>query len=310
MLVALPVVAALLLPDPTVAAPSALRVVPEHVELTPASTGFPATGEMWVINGGDAPLTVTSFQLVCGCGRIAPWTPTTLAPGEARHVPLRYTVPAKPVGTVLELPIRLEVEGHAASYGIVSTVIIDPLERRVRDFRARRDDPGAARDFFAPGSRIWFERREGDGAVRAADGAGPWSDWDRELRARSRATDFDVDVAERRVTFLLHETNDFGRLLERAPSVVRMTYWFDDADRVRGTLVEGVPPTDPAAAGRLEEFLEWASANRAEALAAIRPNGRIEPSAAAARRWREILLDWRRSTYAPAIDLEAPVLLR
>jgi hypothetical protein len=310
MLVALPVLAGLLLLDPTVPPASALRVVPEHVELTPASTGFPATGEMWVINGGDTPLAVSSFQLVCGCGRIAPWTPTTLAPGEARLVPLRYTIPVKPVGTVLELPIRIDVEGHAAAYGIVSAAIIDPLERRVRDFHAHRDEPGVARDFFAPRSRIWFERREGEGVVRAADGAGPWSAWDRELRARSRTSDFEVDAAARRVTFLLHETNDYGRLLERAPSIVRITYWFDDADQVSGTLVEGVPPTDPTAAGRLDEFLEWATANRAETLAAIRPSGRIEPSAVAARRWREILLDWRRSTYEPAIDLAAPVLLR
>ena len=56
--------------------------------------------------------------------------------------------------------------------------------------------------------------------------------------------------------------------------------------------------------GRFAEFSDWAEANRADALAALMPAGDIVPSLENARRWRELLTEWRAIEGLPPIPTD------
>lgn len=163
---------------------------------------------------------------------------------------------------------------------------------RVKAYRAAHDrgDVAAEAAFLAPGARIFYERREGEGDPLTAGRSGRYAHWDEFFRSRTTLTDWKEEGDA--VSATVHESNDFYRLLDWTPRPYRMTWWLGADGRITAAMVESIPGETKS---RMKEFQEWARANRADELAYLMPNGRIDPTEDRAERFKKILLEWRKA---------------
>ena len=92
------------------------------------------------------------------------------------------------------------------------------------------------------------------------------------------------------ISAVVHETNDYYKLLEWKPVPYRMTWWLDSNGRTREVLLQQLPGQ---ATNRLAEFREWAASAHPGELADLMPNGQIDPTGDRPERWRALLTEWR-----------------
>ncbi|HUP48011.1 MAG TPA: hypothetical protein VNA04_04395 [Thermoanaerobaculia bacterium] len=100
-------------------------------------------------------------------------------------------------------------------------------------------------------------------------------------------------------TAVVRESNDYFRLLERGAVTNEITYYFDEQGRIDGLLIRAAGERPP---GRTAEFLAWARENDAEELAALMPDGEIDPSGDHPPRFRRLLERWRDAARLPPIE--------
>lgn len=265
--------------------------VPTSIDLGAVAVGGDGSTEAWIMNPTERTLRVASIKAGCGCTTVSGLeSGAEIAPGGA----LRVAVSMRAPGTerIKSTTVRVAFETGDPVEVPVSMRAVHPLVARVEAFCAARAaaDTAALAALLADDSRVWYGSRDGDGVRRTIDGRGAWSDWDREMFATVETDEFVVNG--RTVSAYVRESNDYYRLLERAPSQLRVSYTFDADDRIAETLVEGRSST---VEDRLESFLAWAGAHHADELAVIRPGGRIAPSAENAKRWKALLRAWRQS---------------
>jgi hypothetical protein len=150
--------------------------------------------------------------------------------------------------------------------------------------------------FYAADARGWFGQKTGAGAPIAA---GPWRAWDKELRARHAIES--ARIEGNAVIVVSHETNDFARLIDFAGWRATVTYWFNADGRITERLHEPIE-VKPSMRECFAPALDWARQHKAEQLKAIYPDEQFAPSADSAKRWRDLLVEWRKATGKPAID--------
>ncbi|HKO55478.1 MAG TPA: hypothetical protein VJ276_06330 [Thermoanaerobaculia bacterium] len=172
---------------------------------------------------------------------------------------------------------------------ILASCVSQTGQQVVESYRAARDrgDDAAAQRWLAPDARIWFEKKEGPGEPYGRPGS-RYEHWDRYFHSRSTMTDWQSHDGA--LSALVHETNDFYRLLDWQPAPYRLTFRFDDAGRIREVLLTS---TGAKSTSRLEEFESWARAHHPEELAYLLPNGRVDPTGDRPERWTRILTEWR-----------------
>ena len=171
-----------------------------------------------------------------------------------------------------------------------------PLVLKVKEFRAVREkDPQAAQAFLADDPRVWYEKKEGAGQAWRFD-SDPWVHWDKFFKSQS--TDKDWRVEGRAVSVVAVESNDFYRLIERAPSPIRLTWFFNEAGKLSGFLVQSM---SKGQADRLDEFSKWAREHHPTELDYLMPKGRINPEGDRAERWQALLIKWRAAAGLPPI---------
>lgn len=159
-----------------------------------------------------------------------------------------------------------------------------PLVATVTKYREakKKGDLPTQRALLAPGARMWFEKKEGEGSKLGEEGSGdPWKDWDAFFRSESSLEE--TVVLERTVRATVRETNDWYRLVDRPPSRYYMTYDFDDAGKIAGVLVH------------LADFKAWAEASRPGLLETLMPEGKLDPALDKAKLWKSSLLAWRKA---------------
>jgi hypothetical protein len=163
-----------------------------------------------------------------------------------------------------------------------------PLVQKVKEFRAtRKRDPKATQAFLSDDPRVWYEKKEGAGQPWHLD-SDPWAHWDKFFKSQS--TDKDWQVEDRAVSVAVVEINDFYRLIDRAPSPVRLTWFFNDAGKISGFLVQSM---SKGQSDRLGEFSQWARQHHPTELDYLMPQGRIKPEGDRAERWKALLIKWR-----------------
>ena len=162
--------------------------------------------------------------------------------------------------------------------------------RRVQEYRdARaRGDAVAEQSHLAPGARMFFNEKNGDGEPLGI-GKGSWAHWDEYFHSRSEMTDW--RVVDGAVTAVVHETNDFYRLLDWEPQPYRLTWWLDREGRITEVLLTPIP--GGPAKSRMNEFKEWAAKHHPAELEYLMPKGRIDPTGDRAERFAAILREWR-----------------
>jgi hypothetical protein len=174
----------------------------------------------------------------------------------------------------------------------------DPVARvqAYRDAHVRGDVDAESR-FLAPDARMWYETREGDGEPLVAGRSGRYAHWDDYFHSSSTLTDWTVDGDA--VTAVVHEINDFYRLLDWTAKPYRMTWWLDAGGRITGALVKSLPGKAPS---RMEEFKAWAKEHAPEELEYLMPAGRIDPTGDRPERFETLLLRWRAAAGLPPVD--------
>ena len=174
-----------------------------------------------------------------------------------------------------------------------------PLLGRLDTYRAakKRGDYDTAAKYLAVDARIWFEKKEGPGHPLRAKG-GPYADWDRFFNAKS--TRKNVRVTDHTVTYISRETNDYFRLLERVSTPARVTYYFDDDRRITGMLYAGLG--HKRLPDRKEQFVKWADEHYPGEVHRLQPGGSLSPTLQNAKRWKQLLIEWRREAGLPPIE--------
>jgi hypothetical protein len=177
----------------------------------------------------------------------------------------------------------------AVALVLLTACASDRMIRRVQDFRAakERGDTSTAQSSIAPGARLWFENKAGEGEPYTLDG-GSWDHWDQYFHSHNVMTNWRRDGNA--VMADVVETNDFMQMLEYRPAPYTMTWWLDDQRRITGVLIKS-NPAKPV--NRMGEFKEWARGNHPDELAYLLPNGRLDPTGDRPERWRAILTEWR-----------------
>ena len=157
----------------------------------------------------------------------------------------------------------------------------------------------AARALIATDARRWWGERRGEGQPWriGPQSPGPWAGWDAHFRSRKDVVQW-TEGADH-ATVLIRETNDYYKLLDRGSVLNEVTYFFDENRKIDGLLIRGVGERPP---GHTEEFLEWARVNDPRELAALMPDGEIDPSGDHAQRFRRLLNRWREASGLPAIE--------
>lgn len=166
----------------------------------------------------------------------------------------------------------------------------DLLETALR-FRSlvERNELARAQTMVAEDARRWWGSREGEGSSWRVEQPGPWSGWDRHFRSKKEILDV-VENPDRSVTVTLRETNDYFQMLDRGWVMNSVTYYFDEEGLIEGLLIRAEGERSP---GRTEEFLAWARENEPDEIAALMPDGEIDPSGENPVRYRALLERWR-----------------
>jgi len=143
-------------------------------------------------------------------------------------------------------------------------------------------------------ARIWHGKKEGEGAPLRPRG-GPYKDWDKEFCAKSSRED--VRIEGRTLTYISTENNDFYRLIDGTPTRARITYYFDDNDKITGMLYAPLTPRHLRPPDRYDEFEAWANGKYPGLLDSAEMKIPNNP-----KRWRQLLVEWRRDVGLPAIE--------
>jgi hypothetical protein len=169
---------------------------------------------------------------------------------------------------------------------------------RMEEFIAALEsgDRAAIDEFYAPEARRWRGQKTGEGAPVTAD---PWRDWNAELHARCTVKSARIEA--NKVIVEASEINDFARLIDFTGWRAATTYWFNSDGRVTEELCEPVE-VKPSMRECFARALDWARQHKAEELKAIYPDNDFAPSANSAKRWREVLVEWRKATGRPTIN--------
>ena len=173
---------------------------------------------------------------------------------------------------------------------------VSPLIANLDAFRAakKRGDYAEAGKYLAEDARIWFDKKEGSGSPYSAKG-GPYKGWDREFNSSSTREQERTD--NRTVSYISTEMNDFYRLIERQPTPARVTWYFDEDQRITGMLYQGLGRERPGPPDRQGEFEQWAAKRYPGLLDS--PEMKIPNNP---KRWRELLVEWRDDVGLPPID--------
>lgn len=282
------------------AEPVALRVVPASLDLGLAAPEGERRGSVWLINATEEPVHVSEARRSCGCFTLT-FAPTTLGAHQALEVPVVMKAP-KVAGRHVEKSLRFFAGEQLVAEARVELETVRPeVDAVLRYLEARAADPASAAVYLAPGSRLWFGRKEGPGVARDSDGSGPWSAWDRELHATSRhaAPEWMGDAVRIRTT----ETNDYHRLLGIEPRPYHLTFYVDAALQIEGMLVSAIPGTEGTDDAR-EQFEAWAREQHPDAAEQLMPGGQLTPSLENAILCRALLREWRAATGREEVALE------
>ena len=190
----------------------------------------------------------------------------------------------------------LVIVSGMASALVASMGCTHPLQRKLEAYRdaKKRGDITETASFLAPDARIWFNEKEGEGAPLRPEG-GPYAAWDRHFR--STATREGFQVSDRTVSYLSAEINDFYRLIDGKPGQARITYFFDDQDRISGMLYEPLTPKHMRPPDRYDEFKTWAGIHYPGLLETPEMEIPNQP-----QRWRALLTEWRAASGLPVIE--------
>jgi len=168
----------------------------------------------------------------------------------------------------------------------------DPLQAQAEAFFELRDAGklSAARKLIAPGARMWFEARRGEGKPWSLDD--PWMTWDQVFNTRRDYRDWSITDSSVSVTSLGH--SDFDRMVEREPVPARLTLFFDDSRLITGFLIQ--PQTEQEPEGKLPEFIAWAAKKYPHEVTYLMPEGQLNPKGDRPERLKRLLYEWRNAT--------------
>lgn len=146
--------------------------------------------------------------------------------------------------------------------------------------------------------RSWWDEKSGEGSrqIKGVPRSGKWKGWDEEMHT---TTDYDsiwYDAKENAIRGYFYENNDFYELLGKTPTKSLRTFWFNEEDKIHEILRYWIPEVNTETSVHIKPIQEWAVVNAPEEIEALYPNGRIQPSAENARRWKALIKRYKEAT--------------
>lgn len=178
---------------------------------------------------------------------------------------------------------------HSSTAGYSSQHPSAAPEQIVRRYLSAKDRSSALA-LLAPDYRLWFGKREGEGLSKQQTAL--MLEWDFELRPQRRVDGLRVNGRE--VTATIHEENDFALLIGFPGWDAESTFSINEVGLISAQVYvprEGQADWKPY----LEKALGWLREHRAEALARLYPNNRLNQTEEGAREWVKVLREWRKA---------------
>lgn len=100
---------------------------------------------------------------------------------------------------------------------------------------------------------------------------------------------------------VIHEDNDFSRLIEHPGWDGTITVLFDKEGAISGTHFTPTPGKNPSWGPYMDAALPWLREHRAAELEAVFPDHHLRQDAEGARTWTRILREWRVATGRGAV---------
>jgi hypothetical protein len=125
-------------------------------------------------------------------------------------------------------------------------------------------------------------------------------EWDTLLHPRRTISLMAVN--EDAAVVVIHEDNDFSRLIGHPGWDGTVTYTFGAGGGIAASHFTPMPGKNPSWKPYLEPALPWLREHRGAELAAVYPDGHLAQTADAAKTWARILREWRAATGRPAVD--------
>src|SRR5262249_18607011 len=98
---------------------------------------------------------------------------------------------------------------------------------------------------------------------------------------------------------VMHEDNDFSRLIGHPGWDGTITYFFTEDGHIKGSAFTPTPGCNPSWRPYMDAALPWLRENRATELAAVFPDNKLKQDAQGATTWTRILTEWRAATGRP-----------
>ena len=176
---------------------------------------------------------------------------------------------------------------------LLSTSCTHPLQRDLEAYRSakKRGDYQTAAKYMVADARIWFKKKDGPGRPLRPEG-GPYKNWDEHFNSTNTCRG--VQVIGHTVTYISQESNDFYRLIDGKMGPARITYYFDQDNKITGMLYEPIP--QERLPNRRKEFEAWAAREYPGLLDSDEMQIPNNP-----QRWRELLIEWRAAAGLPPI---------
>lgn len=278
-------------------------IVPQVLDLGKCASDESASGSVWIINTTKTPITVASAKGNCSCTTITDFVSQTLEPSQAKEIHVVMRASAKHQDLKVTKKVTIMLADGSSLTSNVRMESIHPLYAKLLGYRAAKKthDAELISKYMAKESRIWFDDKTGPGTLRKPTGEGPWAGWDREMKSTGKILEY--EVIDNKLVTVVTETNDYFKLLDREAKPYLLTYWFDENKKIEGMLVSKMPETKEKS-NKYEEFKAWVDVNHPGAIAKLQTDeGNIIPSKENAIRWRKLLIEWRKATGLPEVNL-------
>ena len=125
-------------------------------------------------------------------------------------------------------------------------------------------------------------------------------EWDRACNPKYECGDFLINGDQ--ATVIIHEENDFTRLLDFAGWETKLELRFTGDGKIKEELAI-LLGSGPSFEEKLQPALDWLGAHYPDELAELYPNDQFAISGENAIRWRKLLIEWRKDVGLPVMNL-------
>ena len=144
-------------------------------------------------------------------------------------------------------------------------------------------------------SYTWHDKKEGKGIQSIFNPNSGWKQWDKAWNGYYTYNIIKIDIDSMKVIGEFNETTDFLKIIGMPEGYsAKVTFWFDDNDRVNNTLYAW-NVTNRKMKEVIEPIVEWAKVNDFIRINKIYLNDGFIPNTENAKEWKILLAEYNKT---------------